>query len=778
MSTGQINTLLDLWAATLIKHQDSPPFTGHWDLYETIDSTPLGNVTWETFSMSYNGEKPANNVPPQMAAKYNMWFCDPHLLVHHMLSNPDFTMEIKYVPYQDYTNEDKCCYKNFFSEDPETHGSAFVPPIVGSNKTTVSVATGHTEYHPLYLSIGNIFNGVQRTHHNGVVLVGLAIPKSTKEHLEDKDFCNLHCQIFHSSLTKIFDSVKPNMTIPNVVHCPDSHYWHVIYGLGLYIANYPEQLVLLGVVQNWCPKCLNHRRNLKGDGPSLLWCREHTNLLIQELKHANLWYDYGIIQEVMPFINDFPQVDIHELLLPDLLHQIIKGTFKDHLVDWVEDYLYSNRIAAVAPFAARQHSFKQWTGDDSKALMKVYLPAIKGHVPQDVVHTFSAFLDFCYIVRQDMITEDDLIQLQDVLDWFHQYHKIFKTMGVVLGFSFLRQHSLNHYSLMIRLYGALNSLCSSITESKHIKAVKEPWHHSNRYKALGQMLLTNQHLNKIAAAQSDFDACGNHKSLDDYDDGDNNNDNENDDAPQAHLNHLCVNELQNQTAEGDAANVIDGPTVQAHVELAVMPMLGGAHDVSALMHDLKLPNFPTMIQQFLHNQLHITDHEPPKFDPATAPAFMGRVFVFSSAAASFYAPSDLSGTGGMQRKHIQATTSWQGGPARNDCIFVSMNDKVNCGLDGLAIVRVLHFLVVHWFAYITDSWDPDTGMYLITSSSHDDGTPDISIIHIDCIFCAAHLIPLYGANFLPHEIGPHDSYNMFHAFYVNKYADHHAFEVA
>jgi hypothetical protein len=35
----------------------------------------------------------------------------------------------------------------------------------------------------------------------------------------------------------------------------------------------------------------------------------------------------------------FPRANIHELLSPDLLHQIIKGTFKDHLVDWVGEYL-------------------------------------------------------------------------------------------------------------------------------------------------------------------------------------------------------------------------------------------------------------------------------------------------------------------------------------------------------------------------------------------------------------------------------------------------------
>ena len=40
-----------------------------------------------------------------------------------------------------------------------------------------------------------------------------------------------------------------------------------------------------------------------------------------------------------PFTNDFPRADIHELLSPNILHQLIKGTFKDHLVDWVEQYI-------------------------------------------------------------------------------------------------------------------------------------------------------------------------------------------------------------------------------------------------------------------------------------------------------------------------------------------------------------------------------------------------------------------------------------------------------
>lgn len=220
-------------------------------------------------------------------------------------------------------------------------------------------------------------------------------------------------------------------------------------------------------------------------------------------------------------------------------------------------------------------------------------------------------------------------------------------------------------------------------------------------------------------------------------------------------------------------------------------MLGGPRNVPALAANLELPNFPMMIQQFLHDQHH--DHaDPLEFDPGTAPAFMGRVSTFSSASASFYAPSDLSGTGGMRREYIRATPTWRGGPARNDCIFVNMDsDHHDDGMmDGLTIARVLCFFsfrnrtsyfrcaVVHWFSYILDGRDPDTGMYIVAPSMDDDGTPDVSIIHIDSIFRAAHLIPVYGTNFLPREITAHHSYDVFRAYYVNKYADHHAFEIA
>ena len=54
------------------------------------------------------------------------------------------------------------------------HGCMFVPVILGSDKTIVSVTTGHTEYWPLYLSIGNIYNSARCAHKNGIILLGFS----------------------------------------------------------------------------------------------------------------------------------------------------------------------------------------------------------------------------------------------------------------------------------------------------------------------------------------------------------------------------------------------------------------------------------------------------------------------------------------------------------------------------------------------------------------------------------------------------------------------------
>lgn len=121
-----------------------------------------------------------------------------------------------------------------------------------------------------------------------------------------------------------------------------------------------------------------------------------------------------------------------------------------------------------------------------------------------MVRAARALIEFTYIIRKNVIDTDDLHNLQDALNRFHHYRQIFIDVGLRENFNLPRQHALKHFFRLIRAFGAPNGICSSITESKHIKAVKEPWRRSNRYQATMQMMKTNTRLDKLAAMREDF----------------------------------------------------------------------------------------------------------------------------------------------------------------------------------------------------------------------------------------------------------------------------------
>ena len=146
-----------------------------------------------------------------------------------------------------------------------------VPLLLGSDKTLASNATGQSEFHPLYFSPGNIKNPTRRAHRDALVPIGfLAIPKSISSIIRIQHFLTLfpgtrkdgtstlfrlfRRQLLHESLSVILASLKPYMTRPDVVKCPDGHYRRAIYTLGPYIADHPEQVLLATVVSGWCTR--------------------------------------------------------------------------------------------------------------------------------------------------------------------------------------------------------------------------------------------------------------------------------------------------------------------------------------------------------------------------------------------------------------------------------------------------------------------------------------------------------------------------------------------
>ena len=107
MSASKIDALLDLWASSLYPHGTQPPFVNHHQLYCTIDSTKLGDVNWQCLSASYTGDVPTIDPPEWMSQKFNIWYCDPHLVAHQILRNSSLKNEIDLCVFKEYSTDDQ-----------------------------------------------------------------------------------------------------------------------------------------------------------------------------------------------------------------------------------------------------------------------------------------------------------------------------------------------------------------------------------------------------------------------------------------------------------------------------------------------------------------------------------------------------------------------------------------------------------------------------------------------------------------------------------------------
>ncbi len=111
------------------------------------------------------------------------------------------------------------------------------------------------------------------------------------------------------------------MTTPVVRRCPDGHYRRVIFDIGPFIADYPEQVLLAGIVQGWCPRCAFLRLESLNvniyilislflwsrcsslpdtlDVPSVPRRQELTDELLQVFNGKDLWDMYGIDDDLI-----------------------------------------------------------------------------------------------------------------------------------------------------------------------------------------------------------------------------------------------------------------------------------------------------------------------------------------------------------------------------------------------------------------------------------------------------------------------------------------------
>jgi hypothetical protein len=96
---------------------------------------------------------------------------------------------------------------------------------------------------------------------------------------------------------------------------------------------------------------------------------------------------------------------------------------------------------------------------------------------------------------------------------------------------------------------------------------------------------------------------------------------------------------------------------------------GYPHVLQDLAAYISEPSLPALTRQFLHDQLSNEDGsvEMALNNSIPLPEIISPISVFHSASATFYAPSDLSGTHGIRREIIRLTPLWRRKDPRRDC---------------------------------------------------------------------------------------------------------------
>jgi hypothetical protein len=214
---------------------------------------------------------------------------------------------------------------------------------------------------------------------------------------------------------------------------------------------------------------------------------------------------------------------------------------------------------------------------------------------------------------------------------------------------------------------------------------------------------------------------------------------------------------------------------------------GYPRSLESLANHINQPGFPEALRRFLYDHIHSDSNiSSADVDIEQCPNFTGRIYVYHSAIARFFAPSDLCGTGGMYRERIRSNPNWRGEYARYDTMFISTGSEMDA-MQGMTIGRALLFFsfifrdeffpcaLVHWLVP-GNVPDDDTGMWVVQPEFAGNGRRTLSVIHLDSVARAAHLLPVYGSSFVPEDFDFSDSLDSFRAYFVNNCIDHHSHE--
>lgn len=250
--------------------------------------------------------------------------------------------------------------------------------------------------------------------------------------------------------------------------CADGWVRRVYTILTAYVADFPEQCLVACCMESWCPQCLvPHNQHGSPAWSEPRDQKETVEILRQRARglKPKAFVSQGL-RPVNPFWADLPHTNIFRCFTPDIHHQLHKGVFRDHFVNWCIAAIdggideVDRRFKSMSRHPTLRHFTKglslisQWTGNEYKNMEKMFLGVIAGAVDERVIRAVRAVVDFISYARFEVHTEGSLEKMDRAWSAIHKNKNVFLELDICDNFNIPKFHSLIHYVSAIRSYGA------------------------------------------------------------------------------------------------------------------------------------------------------------------------------------------------------------------------------------------------------------------------------------------------------------------------------------